>query len=73
MRHISAPETAALVGNQLTEAQARVLERDVARCARVYGRATARVRKLRALLKVAENEVRERRREMRLLISARQV
>jgi phage shock protein A len=50
-----------------------MLEKDVARVGRKYGQATARVRRLRAGLKKAEAEVRELRRQMRLLISARKV
>lgn len=70
-QHIDAPETAALIGYQLTEVEARVLARDVARVARAYGRATARVRKAKAELRKAETDTRELRRQMRLLISAR--
>jgi len=71
MKHLNAPETAAMLGTELTEAHALALEHDLAHWSRAYGRATAKVRKLRALLKRAEDEVKDCRREMRLLISVR--
>ncbi len=79
MKHFEGPETAALLANHqeqpapLSETEAKVLERDVARVGRAYGRATARVRKLRAGLRKAEADVKDLRRQMRLLISARKV
>ena len=70
-RRIDAPETALIVDEQLTETEARVLARDVARVARAYGIATAHVRKCKRALRVAQEDVRALRRQMRLLISAR--
>jgi uncharacterized protein involved in exopolysaccharide biosynthesis len=72
-RRIDAPETAALMADTvgLTQQEAEGLERDLAKVARAYGRAQTRVRTLRARLKKAEQELRERRREMRTLISVR--
>ncbi len=77
MKHFEGPETAAMLADNrpvhLNEVEAKVLERDVARVGRAYGRATAKVRRLRAGLKRAEAEVKDLRRQMRLLISARKV
>ena len=79
MKHFEGPETAAMLAGHndrpvhLSEIEAKVLERDVARVGRSYGRATAKVRKLRANLRKAEAEVKDLRRQMRLLISARKV
>ncbi len=70
-RHLDAPETAALVNAQLTVLEARQLEKDLATLARGYGRAVARVRKLKAQLRDAEKDQREFRRRMRFLISVR--
>ena len=72
-RHIDAPETALLIKGPkpLTQAEAKVLERDVARVGRAYGRAHARVRTLKAQLRKAIETEKELRRQMRLLISAR--
>jgi hypothetical protein len=72
-KRIDAPETAMLLGTGLTEVEAKSLERDLATAARAYGRAAARVRKLRADLKRAENVARDARRTLRLLSGARYV
>lgn len=76
MKRIDAPETAALLADadlMLTVGEARQLERELAQVARAYGRAQARVRKLKGLLRLAERAVKDIRREMRMLISARRV
>lgn len=76
MKSIDAPETALLLGRTvkgLTEQEAKAMERDLARVSRQYGRAVARVRKCKASLREAQTIVRELRRSMRLLISARKV
>lgn len=72
-RRIDAPETALTIGGPkpLTQDEAKVLERDVARVGRAYGRAHGRVLKLKAALRKALAEEKELRRQMRLLISAR--
>jgi hypothetical protein len=68
---LDAPATALLTNQRLTEVEAHVLERDLAKVGREYGRAVARVRRLKADLRKAEETVRGLRRTMRLLISAR--
>ena len=73
MKAIHAPETALMLGKGLTEVEAKILEREVATVGREYGRAAQRVRALRAELKRAEDRVREVRRQMRMLISARRI
>lgn len=76
MKRIEAPETAALLADadlMLTVGEAHQLERDLSKVARAYGRAQARVRRLKAQLRVAERVVKDIRREMRLLISARRI
>lgn len=71
MKHLDAPETALLLDAPLTAREGKALERDIATAARAYGRSVARVRRLRALLKKAEAEVKAHRRTMRLLLRAR--
>ncbi len=68
---IDAPATAALLGHGLTQQEAAACERDLAKVARAFGRAQVKVRRLRAALKAAERETKDRRREMRMLISVR--
>lgn len=70
-RRIDAPETAALLNKGFTQDEARAYERDLGKIARAYGRAQVKVRRLKAALKKAEQEAKERRREMRMLISVR--
>ena len=72
-RAIDAPETALLLDQGLTATEAHVLEKDLARVSREYGRAVAWVRKAKADLRKAEETVRGLRRSMRLLISARRI
>lgn len=77
-RRIDAPETAALLASPdepipvtLTSAEARAYERHVAAIASAIGRRAARVRKLRADLRREETELRQIRRDLKLLISIR--
>ena len=76
---IDVPEMAELLNHarpalvSLTESEAHQLERDLAKVARAYGRAQSRVRRLKTQLRAAELGVKDARREMRMLISARRV
>jgi hypothetical protein len=78
-RRIDAPEMAELLNHArpalsvLTEGEDRQLERELAKVARAYGRAQSRVRRLKTQLRAAELGVKDARREMRMLISARRV
>lgn len=77
MRKVDAPETAAIIADAkhqlpgLTEQEAAAFERDLSKIARRYGRAREMVKLYKRKLAEWERDLKDARREMRMLISAR--